>query len=311
MSRDDGNDDRTILDQEMKKNGRYTPPQGDSLLFDFLSPECTPQWYAISCGLREGDHLTDEVLSIQEISRIGHSTEYASRWIQEHVLSSETAFDDPALQLANHTPAWLDVEAVVRGQTIFLKFFYAFFTLLIAILLNGFVISRFSEVLVLSGYARSARETYLRFRSTAVQIWLWMKYSLLDPLSPARVSLLQVRCMHGLARNVTRVRGAWNESIHFVPLSQFDTSLVLLGFSSILIDGMGKEMGIQLSQRDKTDLTHLWRYIGWHLGLKDEYSPCVNYATSQSMLAEFYQTILPYLTHNPRPSSLLLLRSAI
>src|SRR3989338_11473834 len=138
-----------------------------------------------------------------------------------------------------------------------------------------------------------------------------MSHSLFDPLSPARVSLLHVRCLHGLARGVTRTREAWNEEVHFVPLSQFDLSLVLLGFSSITLDGVAHEMGVRFTPRERDDFIHLWRCIGWHLGIKDEYNPCNSTGGCFAMLDEFYASIVPHLTSHPRPSSLQLLNSAI
>ena len=133
----------------------------DSLLFDFLTAEKAPLWHGMADGLRQGDPLTDELLTLQQVAMIGHSPEATAEWIRGRLGAGEKGgWREPELQMGVEGPEWVDRAAVERGQALFLKHFYAFFTLLIAVLLNGFVISRFSEVLVLSGYARSPRETY-------------------------------------------------------------------------------------------------------------------------------------------------------
>lgn len=282
-----------------------------SLSFDFLNPEDTPLWVQLSPGLKKGDPLTESLLSIPMLAKIGHNPQFAISWLREHVLDTpDPQFAVPSLQLGT-LPPWMDLSSAARGQAVLLRHFCSVFTLLIAILFNGFVISRFAQVLVMAGYAKNPRETYLRFRSTAVHIWMWLRFSLSDPLSPARISLLQVRCMHGLARHVAQTRGGWDQKTQFVPLSQFDTSLVLLGFSSIILESMSVELKISLSQQEQRDVIHFWRAVGWHLGLQDAYNPCTTLPQSLDMLHEFYRAIVPHLSTHILPSSLLLLRSSI
>src|SRR3989338_3697607 len=137
-------------------------------------PNIKPQsaWKEYIGGIDE----TDEELSgysMREIAEIAHARKQA---IPLFLASNK---DRESYQV----PEWAlqQRESIERGQQLFLQNIDSFLTALIRVLLNGFVIARFSEVLILSGYAHSPRISFLRFRATALHIWMWMNYSLFDP----------------------------------------------------------------------------------------------------------------------------------
>jgi hypothetical protein len=66
------------------------------------------------------------------------------------------------------TPEWVNPELLRRGQALYANVYLVYAMVLLGALANGFIISRFSEVLVLSGYATDSRLAGRRFRDTGM-----------------------------------------------------------------------------------------------------------------------------------------------
>ena len=140
--------------------------------------------------------------------------------------------------------------------------------------LQGFTIARFAVVLNNAGYAQSAETAFRRYRDTAFFIHDFFYYPLDDPTSLARTGIYRVRCMHSYARR---------RSCHLfdsskgegIALSQYDVGEVQLGFTAVCISLIEKELGVgAFSPADKEALVHMWRLVGYHLGIRDEYNIC-------------------------------------
>mmetsp|Transcript_43569 Transcript_43569/g.137922 ORF Transcript_43569/g.137922 Transcript_43569/m.137922 type:complete len:237 (+) Transcript_43569:72-782(+) len=60
-----------------------------------------------------------------------------------------------------------------------------------------------------------------------------------------------------------------------IPLSQYDLAEVQLGFSGVCMSIMEVEQGMgKLSDADTEAMVHVWRFIGWHLGILDDFNVC-------------------------------------
>jgi hypothetical protein len=99
---------------------------------------------------------------------------------------------DSSLVEQDAEPDWVDWDSVARGQQLFAGNIGPAFVALNVSLLHGFSIARFAEVLVDSGYARSAETSWDRYSHTAWHISDWYRFSLQDRDSIARRSIYQV-----------------------------------------------------------------------------------------------------------------------
>jgi hypothetical protein len=73
-------------------------------------------------------------------------------------------------------PQWVNPELLRRGQALYANVYLVYAMVLLGALANGFIISRFSEVLVLSGYATDPRLAGRRFRDTGMRpITRWLQ----------------------------------------------------------------------------------------------------------------------------------------
>jgi len=200
------------------------------------------------------------------------------------------------------------------------------------VLLYGFALGRFSEVLVLAGYSRSPRETFQRFKHTTIHIMKWMHSDLSDPKSIGRRSItqlfiylsihaitrdgmgLQVRSIHAFARK--RSMAIWTEAKAKgdtnigIPLSQYDLAQVQIAFSGSILDFFKNELNSPVSDEDSDAWIHLWRYIGFRLGIEDAFNACKSTNDCLDITADLFFAF-PLYSRQLRPSCKEMVRSTL
>jgi len=76
------------------------------------------------------------------------------------------------------------------------------------------------------------------------------------------------------AAAATESGGAWDVAAFGVPINQEDMAATLLAFSYNVLVGIEAIRGAPLPRADQAAYLHLWRYIGFLLGVDDEHNPC-------------------------------------
>ena len=79
---------------------------------------------------------------------------------------------------------------------------------------------------------------------------------------------LHVRLMHALVNESFESR--WDVERWGRPISQSDQAATLALFSSVLLLG-SRALGVPISREDSLAVMHLWRYIGWLMGVDEEW----------------------------------------
>jgi len=209
---------------------------------------------------------------------------------------------------AETIPDWCDKETVKRGQRLHLNYFYSFLVGLTTALLHGFVIRRFSEVLVLSGYSQNPKVAHQRFRQTGGAIYSWMHYDVFDPNSIARKNLRRVRAMHAMARRRAGDKFSEEEGTG-IPLSQYDLGLVLMAFTSFVLFLVEFQFGLKLTDKQRSDYCHMWRLLAHFLGIDPEANIAESYSRAEDVRREFFR-VVPHLTRGIAPSSSLLITTS-
>lgn len=225
-------------------------------------------------GLEIGDTLLDD-FSIQELLRAVHKNEHL-----------------PQL----NEPSWVNWNEVRKGQELWKENIASAYAALAGALLAGFSIARFADVLVMSGYTRSVNTTWERFKHTNHHVMDWFLYPLDDPKSFARCSIYHVRAMHAVARKKSRSAFSRDHG-EGIPLSQYDMAEVQLGFTIVCLIIMTKVIGRKLSRDQLIPMIHMWRLIGWHLGILDEFNCCNSLSHLEDLYDDYmYWTPLRYAT---------------
>lgn len=187
----------------------------------------------------------------------------------------------------NDEPSWVEWDRVRRGQELWLYHLSRAFTGLGLSLLSGFSIARFAEVLYHNGYAVDGPTAMKRYGATSFAILDFFSHDLSDPDSRARQSIYTVRAMHAFARR--KAAGLFDPAKgEGMPLSQLDMAEVQLGFSAVCMTFIETELGYgPIHREDAKDMVHLWRFVGWHLGIQDEFNVCTSLDDLDAYMADY------------------------
>jgi len=187
------------------------------------------------------------------------------------------SLDDPPQELVEFfehteaTPYWVDparldcgARAIVRTGVLGL------FPLGDMSLMGGYLASRATKTLVATGEIE--RMASQRLVETAA--W-WLDVTTPGALTVGNTgyaSALRVRLVHAHVRAAMNRRPDWDYDEWDKPINQVQTAGTLLLFSLVFVYGT-QLLGIRFSERERADMLHLWRYVGWLLGIDEELLP--------------------------------------
>jgi hypothetical protein len=77
---------------------------------------------------------------------------------------------------------------------------------------------------------------------------------------------LKVRLMHAQVRQLLLGSDRWHSDRWGVPINQVDMAGTVLVFSYAVLMGLDR-LGVQVEPHEREDLVHLWRCVGWLLGV--------------------------------------------
>ena len=193
------------------------------------------------------------------------------------------------------TPEWIDFDKVARGQRVFLRHFAsAGLGLLYFSLIGGFSAPKIVKVLSSTSYlTENEARTWKRLNET-----FEMVVDCVCDDDAMRVggkgwcSVLRVRLLHSHVRAMLLGRkgsNSWDSELYGLPINQEDMLATLMAFSINVLDSIEKIEGpFSLSVQDKENYLHLWRTIGYYIGVKEEHNKCIHvnlaYGTVESIV---------------------------
>jgi len=219
------------------------------------------------------DPLADAVVALFHEMPQGHGRRLFERALAEGL----DALDDPPEPLVaffrsvESPPYWLDTERLERGaRAITRTGLLGLFPLGDMSLMGGYLASRATKSLVGTGEIeyRSGR----RLVETAT--W-WIDVTTPGSLAPGErghTSALRVRIVHAHVRAAMNRRDDWDYEAWDRPVNQVQTTGTLLLFSLVFVFGT-QLLGVRYTERERADILHLWRYVGWLMGVDDELLP--------------------------------------
>lgn len=83
---------------------------------------------------------------------------------------------------------------------------------------------------------------------------------------------VHVRLVHGLVRLRLKNDATWDTARFGVPINQTDVIATNMTFSLLVVHGL-MNFGCLLSEREQNSILHLWRYIGYLLGIQQHLMP--------------------------------------
>jgi uncharacterized protein CbrC (UPF0167 family) len=98
---------------------------------------------------------------------------------------------------------------------------------------------------------------------------------------------LQVRLIHAFVRRHVGQMPEWQAAIDGIPVNQGDMNATNLVFSAQFLLGQ-RALGVIVTKSEGADVMHLWRYIGWLLGIDEQWL----HDTEDAARIALYQNLL-------------------
>jgi len=218
-------------------------------------------------------------------------------------------------------PAWLDWNAIEKGQLLFLKHTgSSAFGLLYFSLIGGFSAPKIVKTLDETGYLTSGTRdaTWRRLNETFSMVVACMDSpASLQPGQDAWLSILRVRLLHSRTRlRILRSKKGWDTKEFGVPINQEDMMGTLLSFSANVLESIDRiaTFGVRewmptwvtrlahstglpsvspVSHDEQMAYLHLWRYIGHLVGVRPEFNKCIDVPTAKGAT----ESVVMHLLH--------------
>ncbi|WP_238422707.1 oxygenase MpaB family protein [Gordonia sp. 'Campus'] len=236
----------------------------------------------LEAGLVQGDPLADAVIVEARQQGISFSTLVA-------LLEANTETDTPTdpdhlempasmarlLEVAGEPPPWFDPAFAAAGARAWWRFGTLQSSTLYQSLIYGFKAQGFVRPLVATG--RLGSGTRDRVQSTARWVAEATTPGSMLPGHPGWVATLRIRLLHAYIRDVLRhpVDDAegWDEGEWGAPINQtYSVMTISCGFLALPLV-VARDFGIHYSSAEQEAITHLWRWIGWVIGVDDDLLP--------------------------------------
>ncbi|WP_336792956.1 oxygenase MpaB family protein [Gordonia malaquae] len=228
---------------------------------------------AMADGLMRGDPLADAVVA-EYVAAQGKPG--ALTWSDVVGALDEPTSPMPAaltqfIERTSQPPSWFDPALAHAGATAWWRFGSLQSSTLYQSLIYGYQARGFTRPLTETG--RLTEGTWDRVQSTARWVALATAPGLMDVGGPGWIQTLRIRLVHALVRHHLIARQGWDVERWGVPINQtYCQFTITAGFLALPLRIAG-DFGLHYSQADKEAITHLWRWIGWTMGVDDELLP--------------------------------------
>jgi len=181
--------------------------------------------------------------------------------------------DDPAALRAffaavEATPDWVNWDLLARGQVVYHRFGQNAADVLLQLsLIGGYRFGGPTDLLVATG-GLTGDLTVRRLAET--QKWA-TELSVPDGLrrdGEAWRLTVHVRAMHALVNESFAPQ--WDAERWGLPINQGDQAATLGLFDAVVLLGV-RALGVPLSSADSRAVMHLWKYVGWLMGVEEQF----------------------------------------
>lgn len=169
------------------------------------------------------------------------------------------------------TPQWVDFEQVNRGASLILRSgLLGGITLGAKSLIEGYCAPAGNKPLVFSGQLQ--KRTAMRLTETARFVEAVASPEELRPHGDGEEITLKVRLMHARVRGLLSADDRWRDDLWGLPINQHDMAATIHLFSTVFLAGI-QFLGLQVSPQEEEDFFHLWRYVGFLIGVNEGLLP--------------------------------------
>lgn len=169
------------------------------------------------------------------------------------------------------TPSWVDQALLQHGARVMRRAGLNTSDVMNAALLSGYRSSADSQLLVLTG-GLTGEGTLRRLGETATWWHECIQAGGMDRASAGWRLTVHVRLMHALVNRHYESSATWDSQAWGLPINQADQGATLGLFCTYYLMAI-RSFGVLVSKADGAAVMHLWRYIGWLMGVTEERLP--------------------------------------
>lgn len=216
----------------------------------------------------QSDEVTDRIIE-EVFEKEGHRK--AHNWlniaIQKGIIATEDApqiFKDLFLELET-PPVWLDQNRLEIGAAFCRRTGnMGAVVLRNYCLMGGYESSAINKPLIFTGALEKGAAKRM---SETFDFWVNVTgEGAMKPFEIGYRSSVHLRFIHGLVRYYTQKKPGWKNELWGLPINQGDMVATYLGFSLVFLQGL-KKLGFQATAQEIDGLFHLWKYIGYLIGI--------------------------------------------
>lgn len=234
-------------------------------------PASDPRVAVLRDALLESDPLADAASAWLRENRGGRA--FFDRAVDDGS-SAYGALPEPLRALFRNVdpvPLWADPDKLRLGSETMLRAWPAgSWSLAGFALAGGYLAGATVKPLVMTGAL--SRMAYRRLAETTKFVLDVASSPGFSRFSEGFKTTVRVRVMHAHVRAGLLASGQWKTKEWGHPINQQDMLATILQFSVAYAYGV-RALGIVLSQRERDALMHLWRYVGFVMGVRQELMP--------------------------------------
>jgi len=233
------------------------------------------RWQAIGNALMQGDPLMDDIVTWLYDDTTSQSRREKRAQFQTAVDTGIAAVADPHPALralftrVDRRPAWVDDSLLEHGARVSHRTGMVGLHILRDVaLMAGYQASAINKTLVATGSLERGAQRRL---AETTSWWLdCTGIGALDRFGVGFRNTLNVRFIHALIRRGVQEKPDWHTADWGLPVNQTDMATTQLGFSVIFLLGT-RVLGVPISADDAHGVMHLWRFIGWLMGVDERW----------------------------------------
>lgn len=223
--------------------------------------------------LTVGDEPMDRLVEWMASAGMEHTRPLFDRALAEGIANVPEA-PDPLREFfvrVEATPDWVDGDKLRRGQRALRRGGAdGMYIARDVALLGGYQFSGFNKTLLRTGALEKGSNQ--RFAETMQWAMDVISEGGLAPHAVGYRSTIRVRLIHALVRRHVAAMPDWRADEWGVPVNQTDMAATLVG--ALIAPPAGAiGMGILLSRAELEAIAHLTRYVGWLIGVQDQWLP--------------------------------------
>lgn len=231
------------------------------------------QWHRLGARLTVGDDPMDRLVEWMAAVGMAETRPMFDQALTEGIENVAEA-PEPLREFfgrIERVPDWVDPDLLRRGQRALRRGGAdGMYIARDVALLGGYQFAGFNKTLLRTGALEKGSNK--RFAETMQWALDVIADGSLQPLGPGYRSTLRVRLIHALVRRHVAAMPDWRADDWGAPVNQTDMAATLVG-ALIAPAAGGLGMGIVTAPRDLDAIAHLTRYVGWLIGVQDEWLP--------------------------------------